>query len=152
MKFASWLFITTLLLLLPTYALGEVDGNALLQKCEPIEKLYEDPASLSSKDASGVVYCLGYLDSFMETFSFQVMAKIVPSVPYCMPEDQLPKKDIVKVVVDYLKNHEEELGKPAGYHIFMALREAYPCDKEKNKVEGENNEAEVSENKITTDQ
>ena len=133
MRHVSWFFVVSLFLFMPALAMGGVDGKELLQKCEPIEKLYDDPASLSSKEASGVVYCLGYLDSFMETFYFQVQAKIVPSVPYCMPEEELPKKEIARVVVDYLKKHPEELGKPAGYHIFMALREAYPCNKDDEK-------------------
>jgi hypothetical protein len=69
----------------------------------------------------------------METFHFQVQAKIVPSLPYCMPEETVPKKEIAKMIVTYLKQHQEELGKPAGYFIFMALRDAYPCNKEDEK-------------------
>jgi len=152
MKPAAWLLLASIFLFVPTIARAALDGNELLQKCEPIEKLYSDPESLSSKQASGVVYCLGYIGSFIETFYFQRMAKIVPALPYCLPGDGLSQKEIVNVVVEYLKSHPEELAKPAGYHIFMALREEYPCNKEKNKVEGENNEAEVNENKVITDQ
>ena len=79
MKPAQYLLVVCLLVLLPTFASAEINGNTLLQKCAPIEKLYDDPASLSSKEASGVVYCLGYIDSFMDTFYFQVRAlKIRP--------------------------------------------------------------------------
>jgi len=144
MRRASWFFIMGLFLFMPSLAIGGVDGKALLQKCEPIAKLFDDPASLSSKEASGGVYCLGYIDSFMETFSFQVQAKIVPSVPYCMPEEEIPKKEIARVVVDYLNNHPENLDKPAGYYLFMALREAYPCNKEEEKEE-----TKINENKVT---
>jgi hypothetical protein len=140
MKRAPWFLLISLFLFMPGLAIGGLDGNELLQKCEPIEKLYDDPASMDSKEASGVVYCLGYIDSFIETFYFQVQAKILPSVPYCMPEEQLPKKEIAKVIIDYLKNHPEELGKPAGYFIFLALREAFPCREETNKAEEEKEE------------
>ena len=133
MKAASWLLFVCLFFWKPAYANAAANGNELLQKCGPIEKLDNDPGSLSSNEASGVVYCMGYIDSFMETFSFQFQAQLVPGVPYCLPEADVPKKEIVKVVVAYLKNHPEELGKPAGYHIFMALREAYPCNSEKDK-------------------
>ena len=152
MRSVTWFFIVGLFLLAPALAMGGTDGNALLLKCEPIEKLYEDPASLSSKEASGVVYCLGYIESFTETFYFQVQAKIVPSVPYCIPAEGPSKKEIVKVVVDYLKSHTEELGKPAGYHIFMALRNAYPCNKEKNETEEEKEETKTGENKVSAEQ
>lgn len=119
-----------LFLIFPAGAFAAVAGAELLQKCQPIEKLDSAPESLSSREASGVVYCLGYVDSFMETFYFQVQAKIVPALPYCLPSEDLPKKDIVKSVVDYLQSNSEDLTKPAGYYIFMALREAYPCNKE----------------------
>lgn len=131
MKNVLWIFI--MFLFFPVCVHAAVDGNELLQKCGPIEKLYSAPDSLNSKEASGVVYCLGYLDSFIETFQFQVKAKIVPSVPYCMPDEKVPKKEIAKVIVEYLKQHQEELNKPAGYHIFMGLREAYPCNIEDEK-------------------
>jgi hypothetical protein len=144
MKPVQYLLAVCLLVSLPTFASAEINGNTLLQKCAPIEKLYDDPASLSSKEASGVVYCLGYIDSFMDTFYFQVRAKIVPSVPFCIPEEELPKKEIVTIVVDYLEKHPEELDKPAGYHIFMALREAYPCNREKDEAEAETTENNTS--------
>ena len=151
MRCVSWFIIVILFLCIPALAIGGMDGNELLLKCEPIEKLYDDPASLNSKEASGVVYCLGYLDSFTETFYFQVQAKIVPSVPYCMPEEAPSKKEIAKAVVDYLKSHPEELGKPAGYHIFLALRDAYPCNKEENGTEGEKEEINMDENKVSSE-
>jgi len=133
MKSASWLLIVCLFIGVPIFADAAVNGNELLQKCEPIEKLYDEPGSLTSSEASGVVYCMGYIDSFIETFSFQYQAQLVPGVPYCLPEAEVPKKEIVKAVVEYLKNHSAELDKPAGYHLFMALREAYPCSSEKDK-------------------
>lgn len=152
MKSVSWFIIVILFLCIPSLAIGEMNGEQLLLKCEPIEKLYDDPTALSSKEASGVVYCLGYLDSFTETFYFQVKAKIVPSVPYCMPEEAPSKKEIAKTVVEYLKSHPEELGKPAGYHIFMALRDAYPCNKEENETDEENEETNMDENKVSSEQ
>lgn len=140
MKYMSWFIVIGLLVLLPAVARAELDGNRLLQKCEPIEKLSSGPESMTSSEASGVVYCLGYLDSFLETFSFQVRAKIVPSLPYCMPEEVVPKKEIAGVVVEYLKANREELDKPAGYYIFMALREKYPCNEEGGAAALNNNQ------------
>jgi len=146
MKLVGWFVIVNLVLFFPGHARAASDGNELLQKCGPIEKLFDDPASLSSKEASGVVYCLGYIDSFMETFGFLVQAKIVAGLPYCLPEGELPRKEITGVVVDYLENHSEELAKPAGYHIFMALRQAYPCKDNESTAEQENSEMKTGEN------
>ena len=151
MKLALYILAVYLFVSMPTFVLAAADGNALLQKCEPIEKLYDDPASLSSKEASGVVYCLSYIDSFIETFDFQFQAKIVPGVPYCLPEENLPKKEIVKVVVGYLKNHSEELDKPAGYYIFMALREEYPCTREESSPGEDKAEENKTESKAAGD-
>jgi len=139
MKLVSCL-IAGLFLLMPSFALAALDGNELLKKCGPIEKLYDNPASLSSQEASDAVYCLGYMDSFLETFYFQYKARIVPAIPYCLPDEKVPRRDIVNVVVKYLEKHPEELQKPAGLHIIMALRETFPCNKE---ADGKKPEAEV---------
>ena len=144
MKAVSSILAVCLFFAMPAFVNAAVDGHELLQKCEAIDKLYDDPASLSSKEGSGVVYCLGYIDSFIETFAFQFQAKLVPGVPYCLPEKDLSRKEIVKVVVDYLKNHPEELSNPAGYHLFMALRQAYPCSKEGTAAADKKSENEVS--------
>ena len=127
MKCTTGFIAAMLILILPGIALAALDGNGLLQKCGPIEKLYDDPASMSSKEASGVIYCLGYIDSFIETFDFQVQAQILKGVPYCLPEGELSKKDIVKAVVGFMESHPDELGKPAGYQILLGLRDIYPC-------------------------
>lgn len=133
MKRAAGLFIVCLCFFVPALACAGVDGKELLQKCEAISKLYDDPASLDSKEATGVVYCLGYIDSFIETYSFQRQAQLVPGIPYCFPNDDVPKKQVALAVVDYLKKHSEELSKPASYFIFMGLREAYPCSKKEEE-------------------
>ncbi len=141
MKPALRFLIITLFAIMPSLASGGVTGNVLKQKCEPINKLYDDPASLSSKEGSGVVYCIGYIDSFIETFDFQVKAKIVPGLPYCLPVNELTKKEIVGKVLEYLGKNPDELGKPAGYHIFMALRDAYPCNQMEDKDKNTENKA-----------
>jgi len=100
-----------------------------------LEKLDEAPASLTSREASGIVYCLGYIEGFMDTFSFQRAARIVPAIPYCLPKEPIPKKKFGRIVVDYMKDNADQLNKPASYSIFMGLRGAYPC-KAKNEADG----------------
>ena len=78
-----------LLLVYPAISAAEMSGKELLEKCQALEKLKDNPSSLSSKDATGIVYCFGYIDSFMDTFYFQVRAKIVPSLPYCKRGDDM---------------------------------------------------------------
>jgi hypothetical protein len=110
--------------------MAQMNGKELLEKCEALEKLNEKSPSLSSKEATGIVYCLGYVDSFMDTFDFQVRAKIVPSVPYCLPAEKQYKRKYAEDVVSFMKSDPEELNKPASYYIFMGLRQAYPCKSE----------------------
>ena len=56
-----------------------------------------------------------------------------------MPDKDLSRKEIVKVVVEYLRNNSDEMSNPAGYYLFLALRQAYPCSqKEEKKEEREN--------------
>lgn len=153
MKRVGLFIIVNLLLFFPALVHATLDGNELLQKCGPIEKLFDDPASLSSKEASGVVYCMGYIDSFMETFSFQVQAQIVTGLPYCLPEEETQsRKEITRVIVEYLKNHSDGLAKPAGYQLFMALRQAYPCNAEASETDQENSEMKTDDSKSSVDQ
>ena len=152
MKRFSWMMFLVFFCTIPALSMAEMTGKELLQKCEPLEKLNDTPPSLSSKEATGIVYCLGYIDSFMDTFSFQVQAKIVPSVPYCLPVEEQPKKKYAEDVVNYMKSDPGELNKPASFYLFMGLRDAYPCNKKtdvddvKNEVstEPEKNENPVS--------
>ena len=135
MKYLVRLIIACFLTAIPLVAHAELDGNELLQKCEPITRLTDDPTSLNQAEGSGVVYCMGYVDSYIDTFYFEVQAKIIPSVPFCMPKEGVTKKDTVRSVVNYLKSHPDELDYPAGYHLFKGLREAYPCNKKDDKEE-----------------
>jgi hypothetical protein len=52
-----------------------------------------------------------------------------------MPEKDLSRKEIVRVVVEYLRNNSDEMSNPAGYYLFMALRQAYPCSQKEEKEE-----------------
>ena len=143
MKKFLWIIFMVFFCAIPALSMAGMTGKVLMQKCEPLGKLDEEQASLTSKEATGIVYCLGYIDSFMDTFSFQVRAKIVPSVPYCLPAEKQPKKKYAEDVVNYMKSDLEELNKPASYYIFMGLRDAYPC----NKKTGDND----AKNKVSTE-
>ena len=128
MKKFLWIIFMVFFCAIPALSMAGMTGKELLQKCEPLEKLDEEQASLTSKEATGIVYCLGYIESFMDTFSFQRDARIVPAVPYCLPKEQIPKKKFARIVVDYMKNNADQLDKPASYSIFMGIRRAYPCE------------------------
>jgi hypothetical protein len=91
---------------------------------------------------------LGYIDSFIDTFYFQVRAKIVPSVPYCLPVEKQPKKKYAEDVVNYMKSDPVELNKPASYYIFMGLRDTYPCNE---KTDADDAKSEVSAEPEKTD-
>ena len=148
MKKNFWILIALLILAFPAITTAEMSGKELLQKCQPIEKLNESSPSLTSKETTGIVYCLGYIDSFMDTFSFQVQAKIVPSIPYCLTKEKQPKKKYAQDVVEYMKNDPEELNKPASFYIFMGLRDAYPCNE---KTDTDDAKSEVSAEPEKTD-
>ena len=130
MKKSIWIFAILVLCAFPAISMGEVTGEQFLLLCAPLEKLDKDPTSLTSKEATGIVYCLGYIESFMDTFSFQKAARIVPGIPYCLPEEKISKKKFAQIVVDFMKNNAEQLEKPAIYSIFMGIRGAFPCAEE----------------------
>ncbi len=119
MKKFLWIIFMVFFCAIPALSMAGMTGKELLQKCEPLEKLDEEQASLTSKEATGIVYCLGYIESFMDTFSFQRDARIVPAVPYCLPKEQIPKKKFAQIVVDYMKDNADQLDKPASYSILM---------------------------------
>jgi hypothetical protein len=148
MKKNFWIIIALLLLAFPAITTAGMTGKELLQKCEPIEKLNESSPSLTSQETTGIVYCLGYIDSFIDTFYFQVQAKIVQTVPYCLPKETHSRKKYAFDVVNYMKNELEELGKPAGFYIFMGLRNAYPCNE---KTDADDAKSEVSAEPEKTD-
>ena len=137
MKRIFWIIIIVLLGVFPAISTAEMTGKELLENCQPLEKLNDNPPSLTSKESTGIIYCLGYIDSFMDTFSFQKTARIVPAIPYCLPKEKIPKKEFARIVVEYMKVNPEDLDKPASYAIFMGLRRAYPCNEQKESDKAE---------------
>jgi hypothetical protein len=46
---------------------------------------------------------------------------------YCLGEKRVTNDDVVRTVVNWLKNNPTQLKRSAGTAVVFAMREAYPC-------------------------
>jgi Rap1a immunity proteins len=95
---------------------GEFEsGNSLLGKCE------------SKTGTAKIAICAGYIEGASDMLA--QIKEIYASASYC-PGPQLKPKQLVQVVVEFLKGERVDLNDPASALISVALVRAFPCPTE----------------------
>lgn len=116
-------FITILVLLLATSAaFGVYRGQDLLTYCEPrIQGTFqsEDRAG-QHKEMFRAGICEGYFQATIEWYELM-------EVKICHSDDVTVDQSI-KVAVEYIKDHPEEIHNLGSYLILKSWIEAYPCE------------------------
>jgi hypothetical protein len=96
------------------------DGNTLKQNCAYAEKAEEPNGNAGYQAFACVAYISGVIDGYQEA---------EPKYPLCYPA-QVTVGQMADVVMKFLRDHPEELHKPAGFLVLRAIGVAFPC---KNK-------------------
>jgi hypothetical protein len=101
------------LLLMATCAKAErMSGNFLLEQCA---------APISESRLMCTSYILGYVDA---TVMWNANAS---GIPICIPSEEVIARQIVDVVVKWLKAHPQDRDRAAAILVADALEEAWPC-------------------------
>jgi len=109
-----------------TSAKAEIDGSMLLQNC--IEAVrYMQNKNAPSPNISAVNFCVGYISGVndMHTTFVRSVACFDPPVFCNAPPADIEK--LVKIVVEFLKAHPEDLHFQGAVLTVSALKEAFPC-------------------------
>src|SRR6266516_8033158 len=119
---------------------GSTTGQDMLRYCGIADRIVSEQFSLSqaaptAEDALIEGFCVGAVAGVR--FLAAASTKST-QYPICVP-DNVPRRQVLSVVVRYLHNHPERLNDDFLWIIMDALREAWPCTvRPNNPVEGQN--------------
>ena len=69
---------------------------------------------------------VGVMHGVTETLLMLNESGVLPDLKICPPEEATPRQ-FIRVVVEYLHEHPEELREPDGVLIMKAMSDAFPC-------------------------
>jgi Rap1a immunity proteins len=102
-------------------------GKDFLRLCTVIDKNHREQTPLEELENMS---CVGYIHGLSNGVEVGIeFAKgqngSVPE-PYCLPPE-VEIKQLVRVVLKYIKAHPETAHKPTAYLAMAALQQAFPC-------------------------
>ena len=103
-------------------------GTAFLRKCNPVVR-DADGEDVSAEEAVQGLQCMSYLQGFLDGYelaahTFESQYKRV----MCPPKGGIENEQAARIVVEYLREHPEELHATDRVLVFIALARAFPCE------------------------
>ena len=70
-------------------------------------------------------WCIGYITGVSDTLTGlrSALRNLAPCYSTGVTNEQT-----IRIVIKYLEEHQKDLHEPAGEHVLLALREAFPCE------------------------
>lgn len=125
MKFLLSVFLAVVVA--PTFCAASrgMDGNKMLEDCQP---LFDDSLNPQGRKALDAAYCAGYVDGVLETHGMwkAVEGKTSQAAHYCMPAE-VPNGQVLKIIKKWLDENPERLHWSGEVIIHKALMQAFPC-------------------------
>ena len=103
-------------------------GNAFLRLCSATEREIE-----TDEDLRTVTNCFMYVQGLgdgvgLGHFHAQTLVKANIEEPFCgMPFDGLENRQVVSIVLKYIRNNPEKAHLATSEIFFMAMQKAFPC-------------------------
>lgn len=101
------------------------DARKLQEKCANAAKSADEISRLSVTDQTNVAYCEGYVSSAMDTLATFISTR--DDMKACASLPEKPFKELITVVLEYMKNHPEQLSEPGTKVVVTALGKAFKC-------------------------
>ena len=89
------------------------NGNDLSDQCG---------AALAGQFGARAGLCVGFINGYRQLATMLPEQKLL-----CLPSENVPNGQLIKVVVKYLDQHPEKLHLPAAQLIYESTNEAFPC-------------------------
>ncbi|MFA5494067.1 MAG: Rap1a/Tai family immunity protein [Porticoccaceae bacterium] len=101
------------------------NGHVLLAECGEIVDFLD--TGINSATSIGGSYCLGMVNGMLNlNYIYQARRPAEPL--FCLPREvTVTNAEAARVVVDYLKQHPEQLDLDQASLMFFAFRKTYPC-------------------------
>jgi hypothetical protein len=105
---------------------AEIDGSMLLENCNEAVR-YMQNKNAPSPNFSAVNFCVGYISGVNDLHTTFVRSVACFDPPlFCNPQPAEIER-LVKIVVEFLKAHPEDLHFQGSVLTVSALKEAFPC-------------------------
>jgi hypothetical protein len=109
-------------------------GNGLLHSCAPSVRFFDGGSQLTDDERNSGYVCAGYLTGFEDGFTSGVEIMKEKSrytgssrSLFCIPPNNVPLKQVLRIVVKWLQDHPEDLHLPSDWLVTAALVNAFPC-------------------------
>jgi hypothetical protein len=115
----AWTVAVALLWLTASRGLcGELDGNALLETCTDALRYVDNGYRRTrAQDAVHFGWCVGYTMGWMDAYPWAAALRL----------PKITAVQLVRIVVQYLRDHPQRLHDTRDVLIRSALQEAFPC-------------------------
>lgn len=124
-KFPTSILLGLLLVISPPSSAAEFSGKYLMQICA------SDKGGNELVEG-GHIACQGYIAGVLDYHSLIKSLKTAPGVDFCVPKNT-SLGVLQRVIVRYLMKNAQHDGFIASPAVALALNEAYPCHKKKNR-------------------
>lgn len=115
-------------------ALGEaITGSQFKQRCSAVKKVNRVP--VSEEETVYATFCLGYITGFVDHYELLDNEHNLQNKTFCLSDSgsRLTNTQLVETVLDYLDKFPEKQKLPLNQAVSLSLRQAFPCDTDKNK-------------------
>jgi Rap1a immunity proteins len=115
-------------------ASAESTGNDVLKSCQAAVRFADnDGAPVSEHFDSG--WCFGWVSGALEITKLHnewtdFTGQKPTLLQFCLPESGIPVIQAVRIVVQYLKEHPEQLHEDGMSLTIAALKDSFPCGKQ----------------------
>jgi membrane glycosyltransferase len=99
------------------------DGNTLILECQVAVDMM---GGEEAKDYWKAPICAAYITGMTDMALVYSFAKPKDKKFFCIPEEVTHEQNI-RAVLKYLKDRPQDLHKPKGVLVLLALAEAFPC-------------------------
>jgi Rap1a immunity proteins len=100
------------------------DARKLQEKCVNAVKSADVISHLTSAEQADIGFCEGYVSATLDTMSVIVAAQDRKA---CKDLPEKPVKEIIPVVLEYLKQHPDQLSEPGMKVVLTAVVKAFGC-------------------------
>jgi Rap1a immunity proteins len=109
------------------------DGNQLLRACtDALRYIDNGHQGTSIDDVVNSRWCLGYVGGLVDGYQWgSPPATTEGGLPHlsglCLPPQGIPVEQLIRIVVQYLREHPRQLQAPRDRLAVVALRSAFSC-------------------------
>ena len=106
----------------PQNVVASPDGVKLLQSCSAGIRI-QDGGNASKEALADGLWCVGYVMGYLDGYAMSSAT----NAKACFPSKGISAEQAVRLIVEWLKKHPENLHKSGSDEMLLAFANAFPC-------------------------